>query len=106
MSSREPDFVSRWKLPKVFAHPPRPNLVAARQVGYASNHQDTEKGLTALGVALTPLPGAIHAAICLAMPTARFRRTLLDSYVSALTEAAREIAAAFSLGTSTLTESR
>jgi DNA-binding IclR family transcriptional regulator len=73
----------------------RRDVVVARQVGYASNHQDTEKGLTALGVALTPLPGSIHAAICLAMPTARFRRALLDSYVSALTEAARGIEVAF-----------
>jgi DNA-binding IclR family transcriptional regulator len=71
----------------------RRDVVAARQNGYASNHQDTEKGLTALGVALTPLPGAIHAAICLAMPTARFRRSLLDSYIAALTKAARGIEA-------------
>lgn len=73
----------------------RRDVFAARQAGYASNHQDTEKGLTALGVALAPLPGPIHAAICLAMPTARFRRPMLDSYVSALTETARAIETAF-----------
>jgi IclR family transcriptional regulator, acetate operon repressor len=72
----------------------RRDVLAARQIGYASNHQDTEKGLTALGVALAPLPGPLHAAICLAMPTARFRRPMLDAYVSALTETARKIEAA------------
>jgi IclR family transcriptional regulator, acetate operon repressor len=73
----------------------RHDVLVARQVGYASNHQDTEKGLTALGVALAPLPGAMHAAICLAMPTARFRRPLLDSYVAGLVDTARAIEGAF-----------
>jgi len=39
-------------------------LLIARRDGYASNHQDTERGLTAIGVALDPLPESIHAAIC------------------------------------------
>jgi IclR family transcriptional regulator, acetate operon repressor len=69
-------------------------VIVARRVGYASNNQDTEKGLTALGVAIGPMSGEVHAAICLAVPTARFKRSLLDSYVSALTAAAREIEAA------------
>jgi IclR family transcriptional regulator, acetate operon repressor len=74
----------------------RQDVLVARQAGYASNHQDTEKGLTALGVALAPLSGPTHngpthAAICLAMPTARFRRPMLHSYVAALNETARAI---------------
>jgi IclR family transcriptional regulator, acetate operon repressor len=72
----------------------RRDVLAARHAGYASNHQDTEKGLSAIGVALAPLPGFVHAAICLAMPTARFRRSMLPSYVSALTDTARQIEAA------------
>jgi IclR family acetate operon transcriptional repressor len=66
-------------------------LLIARRDGYASNHQDTERGLTAIGVALEPLPGSIHAAICVAMPTVRFRRTMLEPWVSALHDAARAI---------------
>jgi IclR family transcriptional regulator, acetate operon repressor len=69
----------------------RQEVTVARHDGYASNHQDTERGLTALGVALRPLAGSVLAAICLAMPTVRFRRTLVRPYVAALTEAARTI---------------
>ncbi len=67
------------------------DVLIARRDGYASNHQDTERGLTAIGVALQPLPGPVLAAICLAMPTVRFRRSLLDTYVTALNNAARAI---------------
>jgi IclR family transcriptional regulator, acetate operon repressor len=75
-------------------------VLIARQSGYASNHQHTEKGLSAFGVALTPLfrtieTGTTHAAICLAMPTARFRRPMIESYISALNEAARAIEVEF-----------
>ncbi len=73
----------------------RQEVVAARQVGYASNHQDTERGLSAIGVALAPLPGALRAAIALAMPTARYRRSLLESYVANLNHTARQIEATF-----------
>jgi IclR family transcriptional regulator, acetate operon repressor len=74
----------------------RRDVLAARKAGFASNHQDTEKGLSAVGVALAPLPGSLRAAIALAMPTARYRRSMLATYVSALTESARQIEAAFS----------
>jgi IclR family transcriptional regulator, acetate operon repressor len=75
-------------------------VLIARQSGYASNHQYTEKGLSAFGVALpllygTTEAGPTHAAICLAMPTARFRRPMIESYISALNEAARAIEAEF-----------
>jgi IclR family transcriptional regulator, acetate operon repressor len=80
--------------PAVLTHLKR-DVVAARQVGYASNHQDTEKGLSAIGVALAPLPGSIHAAICLAMPTARYRRSAIETYVARLQDGARLIEAAF-----------
>jgi IclR family transcriptional regulator, acetate operon repressor len=73
----------------------RHDVLAARQAGYASNHQDTEKGLSAIGVALTPLPGGLRAAIALAMPTARYRRSMLASYVAYLKDTAHQIEATF-----------
>jgi IclR family transcriptional regulator, acetate operon repressor len=66
-------------------------VLIARRDGYATNHQDTERGLTAIGVALAPLAGPVFAAICLAMPTVRFRRSLLTTYVTALADTARAI---------------
>jgi IclR family transcriptional regulator, acetate operon repressor len=73
----------------------RREVLTAREAGYASNHQDTEKGLSAIGVALAPLPGSVRAAVALAMPTARYRRSMVVTYVAALTEAARRIERAF-----------
>jgi IclR family transcriptional regulator, acetate operon repressor len=73
----------------------RQDVLAARQDGYASNHQDTEKGLSAIGVALAPLPGGLRAAVALAMPTARYRRSMLASYVAYLKDTARQIEATF-----------
>ncbi len=63
----------------------------ARRAGYASNHQDTEEGLSALGVALARREDSAPAAICLAMPTARYRKSLLRAQVAALAAAARHI---------------
>jgi IclR family transcriptional regulator, acetate operon repressor len=78
----------------------RHDVRAARGAGFAVNNQDTERGLSAIGVALAPLPGSVHAAICLAMPTARFRRSLLDGYVAALNASARAIEGAFEVNLS------
>ncbi len=66
-------------------------IAIARRDGYASNHQGTERGLTAVGVALDPMPGPIYAAICLALPTVRFRRSSFPRYVAALTDTAAAI---------------
>lgn len=73
------------------------DVLVARRVSYALNHQDTERGLTAIGVAIGRLPGPMLAAICLAMPTARFVRSRLQTNVAALTHAARAIEQACSL---------
>jgi IclR family transcriptional regulator, acetate operon repressor len=67
-------------------------LLFARRDGYASNHQETERGLTAIGVAFEPLPRSVSAAVCIAMPTVRFRRTMLKRYVAALRDTAHAIA--------------
>ena len=72
----------------------RRDVLAARHVGFASNHQETEKGLSAIGVALAPLADSLLAAVCLAMPTVRYRRSLLETYVATLSLAARAIEAA------------
>jgi IclR family transcriptional regulator, acetate operon repressor len=71
------------------------DVLAARQTGFASNHQETEKGLSAIGVALAPLPATLHAAVALAMPTARYRRSMLANYVAALNDTARRIESTF-----------
>lgn len=68
----------------------------ARRDGFASNHQDTERGLTAIGVALQPLPGPVFAAICVALPSVRYRRTDVSRYVAALGEASAHIELAMS----------
>jgi IclR family transcriptional regulator, acetate operon repressor len=71
----------------------RRDIGAARRAGYATNHQDTEQGLSAIGVALVAQAGSIQAAVCLAMPTVRYRRALLDTYVASLSQAARRLEA-------------
>jgi IclR family transcriptional regulator, acetate operon repressor len=77
----------------------RHDVLAARQARYASNHQDTEKGLSAIGVALAPLPGTLRATIALAMPTARYRRSMLAGHVANLNHTARQIEATFATET-------
>ena len=83
----------------------RREVLAARHVGFASNHQETEKGLSAIGVALAPLPDSLLAAVCLAMPSVRYRRSMLDTYVATLSEAAWAIEAAMSSSSTTASNS-
>jgi IclR family acetate operon transcriptional repressor len=83
--------------PEVFAKLRR-DIAAARRTGYALNDQSTEAGLTAVGVAVSPLPGPLHAAICLAMPTVRFQATQLPARVDELRSAARAIELEFAEG--------
>jgi IclR family transcriptional regulator, acetate operon repressor len=68
----------------------RRDVGAARLAGYATNHQDTERGLSAIGIALA----GRRAAVCLAMPTVRYRRSRLDTYVAALAQTAHRVQAA------------
>jgi IclR family transcriptional regulator, acetate operon repressor len=72
----------------------RRDVGTARRAGFATNHQDTERGLSAIGVAFAAHPGSVRAAVCLAMPTVRYRRALLDTYVAALAQAAGRLEAA------------
>jgi IclR family acetate operon transcriptional repressor len=67
-------------------------LRTVRRRGFAVNHQSTEAGLTAVGVAVPPVPGMTPAAISLAMPSVRFSRESLPAWGAAMTAAAAAIA--------------
>ena len=69
----------------------RRELAAARRNGYAINNQQTETGLTALGVALRGPLGQVLAGISLAMPTARFAKDKVTGYVRELAACAAAI---------------
>ncbi|MCC3312970.1 IclR family transcriptional regulator [Nocardia africana] len=53
-------------------------LESARRLGYAVNADDTEKGLTAIGVALRTSNGQPIAGLSVAAPTIRMNRRLAD----------------------------
>lgn len=69
----------------------RRELAAARRNGYALNNQQTETGLTALGVAVRGPHGQVLAGVSLAMPTARFARDQVSGYVRELAACAAAI---------------
>ena len=71
--------------------PVRRGLHAVRRNGFALNHGQTERGLSAIGVA-TDLGGGRVVGVSLAMPSARYRREHVDSWVEALHACARAIA--------------
>ncbi len=72
-------------------HRTRRELAAARRNGYAINNQQTETGLTALGVAVRGPHGQVLAGVSLAMPTARFAREKVPGYVRELAACAAAI---------------
>ncbi len=67
-------------------------LRTVRRRGFAVNDEDTEAGLTAVGVAVPPAGGFSGAALSLAAPTARYSRDRLPVWGAALAEAAGAIA--------------
>ena len=67
-------------------------LRTIRRRGFAVNDQETEAGLTAVGVAVPPAGGFTGAALSVAAPTARYSRDRLPVWGSALAEAAGAIA--------------
>jgi IclR family transcriptional regulator, acetate operon repressor len=70
----------------------RRELRAIRRRGFAINDQQTERGLTAVGVAV-PAPGEVsRAALSIAVPTVRYSRHQLPSWSTALVETAAAIA--------------
>ena len=68
-------------------------LAQVRRRGYAINNQQTETGLTAIGIAVRDTSAASCAAVCLAMPTARYNRDRLPQQVEALHQTAQRIEA-------------
>ncbi len=69
----------------------RRELALVRRRGYALNHQQTETGLTAIGAAVHDRRGVAQAAVCIAMPTARFHRDRLTELVAALHDTTHDI---------------
>jgi IclR family transcriptional regulator, acetate operon repressor len=63
-------------------------LRTVRRRGFAVNDQETEAGLTALGVAVPDPGGVVRAALSLAVPTARYSRDRLPEWGAALRAAA------------------
>ena len=62
--------------------------IQRRVVGLAVNDQETEAGLTAVGVAVPDPAGALWAALSLAVPTARYSRDRLPEWGAVLLAAA------------------
>jgi IclR family transcriptional regulator, acetate operon repressor len=71
----------------------RRELPTIRRQGFAVNDQDTEAGLTAVGVAIPDGRGAVAGAISVSMPTVRYSRDRLRAWSAALAAAAAAIAA-------------
>jgi IclR family transcriptional regulator, acetate operon repressor len=67
-------------------------LRAVRRRGFAINDQETERGLTAVGVAVPAAGGVKGAALSVAVPTVRFSRGHLPSWSAALADTADAIA--------------
>ncbi|WP_236787611.1 IclR family transcriptional regulator [Amycolatopsis sp. GM8] len=68
------------------------DLRRVRRQGFAVNDQKTEVGVTAIGCAVRGRPGAVTAAISIAMPTVRYRRDHLPEWVAQITSTAERIA--------------
>jgi IclR family transcriptional regulator, acetate operon repressor len=69
----------------------RRELSAVRRRGFAINNQQTEPGLTAVGMALRTPGGKSTAAVSLSLPATRFDRERLPTWVDALSEASARI---------------
>lgn len=62
-----------------------------RRRGFAVNDQETETGVTAVGVVVRSRDGDPMAAVAVAMPTARFSRTRLPEWVTVIAGAVKRI---------------
>jgi DNA-binding IclR family transcriptional regulator len=72
----------------------RRELKAVRRSGIAINRERTERGLIALGHAITNASGETVAAVSVSMPTARYSPAVVEHVAPALTKAAHDISAA------------
>ncbi len=64
----------------------RRQLALVRKRGFAINDQQTEAGLTALGMGIRDTVGLTRAALSIALPSARFERDQVTRWVSALAD--------------------
>jgi IclR family transcriptional regulator, acetate operon repressor len=69
----------------------RRELSGVRKHGFAINNQQTEAGLTGVGIALRDPSGKSTTAISLSLPAARFERERLPIWVNALSATAGRI---------------
>jgi DNA-binding IclR family transcriptional regulator len=72
----------------------RTELKAVRRSGIAINLERTERGLTAMGHAITDATGATVAAVSVSMPSVRYSTARVRRITPALTTAAHAISAA------------
>lgn len=63
-------------------------LVGVRKSGYGVNQNETEDGVSGVGVVLRDATGGVRAALTLAIPTARFSRSDVPGYAASLRRAA------------------
>ena len=63
-------------------------LAAVRKAGYATNTEETEQGVSGLGVCIRDATGKPIGAYTTAIPTARYEKAMLPDHVKALREAA------------------
>lgn len=64
----------------------RRRLALVRRRGFAINDQETEAGLTAVGMAVRDPSGRSSAAVSVALPSARFDRDRLPRWVGAMSD--------------------
>jgi len=72
----------------------RTELKSVRRSGIAINLERTERGLTAMGHAITDATGAVVAAISVSMPSVRYSPNRVRRITPALTTAAHDISGA------------
>ncbi len=78
-----------WPTARIHALPAlKRQLAAVRKAGYATNLEETEQGVSGLGVCIRDTSGKPIAAYTTAIPTARFQKSMIPEHVKALQEAA------------------
>lgn len=71
-------------------------LVSVRQVGYGTNFEDSETGVTAIGACVDDSQGRSVGAISVSAPTARYRRRQILTLLPTLRTAMRRIESSLS----------
>lgn len=68
----------------------RRHLAQVRKNGYGTNSEETEQGVSGIGMTIHDALGRPIAAFTIAIPSARYAHERLDTFLTALSEAARE----------------